>query len=152
MQLLLAANADSATVTSDGFSTLIGKRALCRRRKSLEKGRVEEEVNTKATGAGSRHGMASTVQTGETVQDGDTPAAPPNRGPTAQGWGRRHQKQATWVEVVAAGGAKIPVMFGLLGLNIGKGKPGVRRSRNRRPGTPQKGRMEEGPGGGKWDV
>jgi hypothetical protein len=104
---------------------------------------VQKEVEEKATSAGSGRGTASTVETGETVQEGDTPAAPPtpNRGPAAQGRGRRHQKRATWAEVVAAGGINIPAVFGLPGLNLGKG---VHRSRNRRPGTPQKGGTGEG--------
>jgi hypothetical protein len=151
MQLVVTAEADTAQAL-DGFSDLIGKRALRRRRKSLEK-KAEEEVDDKATGVGSRRDAANTVEeTGETAQEGDTPAAPP-RGPAVQGRGRRHQKRATWAEVVAAGGVNIPAVFGLLGLNIGKGK-GVRRPRNRRPRTPQKGGTagggsKEGSGGKK---
>jgi hypothetical protein len=148
MQLVVAAEADTATA-SDGFSDLIGKRALHRRRRSLEKSRMEEEMEEKARGAGSGRGAASMEETGETVQERDTPAAPP-RGPAAQGRDRRHQQRAIWAEVVAAGGVNIPAVFGLLGLNIGKGKPGVHRSRNRRPGTPQKGGTEEGKGSGGY--
>jgi hypothetical protein len=99
----------------------------------LGKSRVEEEVEVDTKGAGSGHGAASTKE-GETVQEGDTPAAPPNRGPRPPG--RRHQKRATWAEVVAAGGVNIPAVFNLLGLNLG-GK-GVHRSSNRRPGTPKR--------------
>jgi hypothetical protein len=107
---------------------------------------VVEEKEEMATGAGSERGAASMEETGETVQEGDTPS-PPNRGPTR---GRRHQKRATWAEVVAAEGVNIPAMVGLVGLNLGG--MGVHRSRNRRPGTPKKGGMEEGPGGGKGKV
>jgi hypothetical protein len=95
MQLVLAAKADPAlAMPSDGFADLIGKRALQRRRRSLEKDRVEEQVEDKATDTGSRHGTATTKgkeESGKTVQEGDTPTAPPNRGP-ARGW--RCQKWA----------------------------------------------------------
>jgi hypothetical protein len=76
MQLVVTAEADTAQAL-DGFSDLIGKRALRRRRKSLEK-KAEEEVDDKATGVGSGRDAANTVEeTGETAQEGDTPAAPP---------------------------------------------------------------------------
>jgi hypothetical protein len=71
MQLLLAAEIDPTMIASDsdGFSNLIGKRALRRRCRSLEKeGRVEEKVE--ATGTGSGHGAASAKgkeESGETV-------------------------------------------------------------------------------------
>ncbi|CCX29989.1 hypothetical protein FPQ18DRAFT_308931 [Pyronema domesticum] len=79
----------------------------------------------------------------ERVQEGDTKALapPPKQGPYSEE-SRRHQKRATWAEVVATGGVNIPAVFGLLGLNLG-GK-GAHRSRNRRTGRPQKARMEKG--------
>jgi hypothetical protein len=93
MQLVLAAEIDPTTIAldSDGSSNDIGKRTLWRRHRSLEKaGWVEEEVE--ATGTGSGYGTASTKgkeESGETVQEEDTPAAPSNRGPAR---GRRCQK------------------------------------------------------------
>lgn len=104
---------------------------------------MEEEMEENATGAGSGRGAANTMEEiGETVKVGDTPS-PANQGPTS---GRRHQKRATWVKVVAAGGVNIPAVFSLFGLNLG-GKV-VHRSRNRRPGAPQKGGTEEEKGSG----
>jgi hypothetical protein len=79
MQLVLDAETDPTAIASDsdGFSNLIGKRALRWRRRSLEKCRVEEEVGT-ATGTGSGHGTTSTKDredTGE-VREGDAPSYP----------------------------------------------------------------------------
>jgi hypothetical protein len=97
MQLLLATEIDPTMIASDSdsFSNLIGKGALWRRCRSLEKeGWVEEKVE--ATDTGSGHDAASAKgkeESGETVQEGDSQApSPPNRGPTM---GRRHQKRTT---------------------------------------------------------
>jgi hypothetical protein len=120
MQLIVATNNTAIVATSDdGFTDLIGKRALRRRHQSSEKGRpgmVEEEVGKgKAMGTGSGHGTPSGTkdlkeEIGETVREGDTPS-PANRGPATRG--RRCQKRATWAEVVVAGGANIPTVFNL---------------------------------------
>jgi hypothetical protein len=77
MQLIVAteAEADTASVTSesDGFSDLIGKPALRRRRRSLKKKVEEAAENLKAIGTGSGHGATSTKgkeESGETVPGG----------------------------------------------------------------------------------
>jgi hypothetical protein len=152
VQLIVATNNTAIVTTSDdGFTDLIGKRALRRRHQSSEKGRpgmVEEEVGKgKAMGTGSGHGTPSGTkdlkeEIGETVREGDTPS-PANRGPATRG--RRCQKRATWAEVVVAGGANIPTVFNLkkkfnlLGLPFGDNGKGVYRcSRNRGwSGTPK---------------
>jgi hypothetical protein len=61
MQLVLASSeTNPAMIASDGFSDLIGKRALWRRCRSLEKKEwVEDKVEATATGTGGRHGTAS---------------------------------------------------------------------------------------------
>jgi hypothetical protein len=146
MQLVLAAESDSAMIASDGFSDLIGKRALRRRRRSLQKaatGLDKDVEDGKATDVDSGHGTGSTndrAETGE-VREGDTPSSPPK-----QGNGRRHQRRATWAEVVAAGGDSIPAVFNLLGLSLDKAGKGGHRSRNRGwPGTPKTGASKEAP-------
>jgi hypothetical protein len=77
MQLIVATEADTAMLgTSDGFSDLIGKRALRRRRRSLEKvedkveDKVQDKVQDKETGAGSGHGAAASTEHREAVQGG----------------------------------------------------------------------------------
>jgi hypothetical protein len=152
MQLVLASSkTDPTTIALDGFSDLIGKRALWRRRRSLEKEEwVEDKVEATATGTGGRHGAASAKskeESGETVQEGDTPS-PSDRGLRSRGQG--HQKRTTWAEVVAAGGVNIPAVFNLLGLSLSKDTE-VHRSRNRWPGTPKNAgasSSKEAPSGG----
>jgi hypothetical protein len=56
---------------------------------------VEDKVEAIATGTGGGHVAASTKskeESGETVQEGDTPS-PPDRGPKSRGW--RYQKRTT---------------------------------------------------------
>jgi hypothetical protein len=70
MQLIVATK-DTAIVTSDGFTDLIGKQALRKRCCSLERKMAEqvEETVGMAAGDGSGHGMASTKDKEETGED-----------------------------------------------------------------------------------
>ncbi|KAI5798533.1 hypothetical protein FPQ18DRAFT_302604 [Pyronema domesticum] len=137
MQLVRAAEADTALVASDGFSDLIGKRALRRRRRSTEnlKCNEEEVVETKDTASAEsgRGADSADAEARETVKEGDKLPDPKRTRSTVR-QGRGCQKRATWAEVIAAGGVNIPVVFDLLGLNLDKG---VHCSRNRRQGTSQ---------------
>jgi hypothetical protein len=78
---------------------------------------LEKKVEDgKATGTRSGHGAAGTndeeEESGQTVREGNTAASPSSQGPARD---LRHQKQATWAEVLAAGGVNIPVVFNLFG-------------------------------------
>jgi hypothetical protein len=63
-------------------------------------------------------GADSMEETRETAQERDSPADQPSRDTARRE--RRHQRRATWAEVVVASGVNIPIVFDLLGFNLGK--------------------------------